>query len=105
ILVLATTVLTQNLLHLQDVQPGFRPDPVFQVRISLPSAYKSADDLGRFYDRLHDRLMRMPGVESVGLTSVAPLSGLTRTVPFKVEGSDQLERDNPNVNLIAISPD
>lgn len=105
ILVLATVILLQNLLRLQEVQPGFRPDSVLQVRISLPPTYKSADDLGRFYDRLRDRLINLPGVESVGLTSTAPLSGLTRTVPFKVEGDGQLERDMPNVNLLVISPD
>ena len=105
ILVLATTVLVQNLLRLQDVQPGFRPDSVLQVRISLPPMYKSADDLGRFYDRLRDRLINLPGVKSVGVTSTAPLSGLTRTVPFRVDGDDQLERDMPNVNLLVISPD
>jgi predicted permease len=105
ILVLTTTVLLQNLLRLQDVQPGFRPDSVFQIRISLPPAYKSADDLGRFHDRLRERLVNLPGVESVGLTSTAPLSGLTRTVPFRVEGDDPLERDMPNVNYLVISPD
>ena len=105
ILVLATAILLQNLLRLQEVRPGFRPDSVLQVRISLPPTYKSADDLGRFYDRLRDRLINLPGVESVGLTSTAPLSGLTRTVPFKVEGDGQLERDMPNVNLLVISPD
>ena len=105
ILVLTTTVLLQNLLRLQDVQPGFRPDSVFQVRISLPPTYKSADDLGRFYDRLRDRLVNLPGVGSVGVTSTAPLSGLTRTVPFRVEGADQHERDKPKVNLLVISPD
>jgi putative ABC transport system permease protein len=105
ILVLATTVLVQNLLRLQDVRLGFRPDSVLQVRISLPPMYKSADDLGRFYDLLRDRLINLPGVESVGVTSTAPLSGLTRTVPFRVDGDDQLERDLPNVNLLVISPD
>ena len=103
-LVLTTTILLQNVFRLQHVQPGFRPDSVFQVRISLPPTYKSADDVGRFYDQLLDRLANLPGIESVGVTSIAPLSGLSATVPFRVEGDDQLERDMPNVNLRAISP-
>jgi predicted permease len=104
ILVLTTTVLLQNVLRLRDLQPGFHPDSVLQVRISLPPTYKSPDDLGRFYDRLSERLVNLPGVRSVGVTSIAPLSGLLSTVPFRVEGDDQLERDMPNVNLRAISP-
>jgi putative ABC transport system permease protein len=104
ILVLTTTVVLQNLLRLQEVQPGFRPDSVLQVRISLPPTYKSAEDLGRFYDRLRDRLAVLPGIGSIGVTSIAPLSGLGSTVPFRVEGDDQVVRDMPNVNLRVISP-
>jgi hypothetical protein len=70
----------------------------------VPPTYKSPDDLGRFYDRLSERLVHLPGVQSVGVTSIAPLSGLISTVPFRVEGDDELERDMPNVNLRAISP-
>jgi len=104
LLLLTTTVLLQNLLRLQDVQPGFSPDSVFQARISIPPAYKSPDDLARFYDRLSEQLVSLPGVQSVGVTSVAPSSGILRTVPFTVEGEAQNERDLPSVNLRIISP-
>jgi putative ABC transport system permease protein len=104
LLLLATTVLLRNLVRLQDVQPGFSPDSVFQARISIPPAYKSPDDLARFYDRLSEQLVSLPGVQGVGVTSVAPLSGILRTVPFTVEGEAQSERDLPNVNLRVISP-
>jgi len=60
--------------------------------------------LARFYDRLSERLVGLPGVQSVGVISVAPLSGILRTVPFKVEGEAQHERDMPSVNLRVISP-
>jgi predicted permease len=104
LLLLTTTVLLDNVLRLQDVQPGFNPDSVFQARISIPPAYKSPDDLARFYDRLSERLVTLPGVQSVGVTSVAPLSGILRTVPFTVEDEAQHERDMPSVNLRVISP-
>lgn len=104
LLLLTTTVLFQNLLRLQDVQPGFSPDSVFQARISIPPGYKSPDDLARFYDRLSEQLVSVPGVQSVGVTSVAPLSGILRTVPFTVEGDAQNERNLPSVNLRVISP-
>ena len=45
ILVLTTTVLLQNVLRLRAVQPGFHPDSVSQVRISVPPTYKSPGDL------------------------------------------------------------
>jgi predicted permease len=104
LLLLATLVLLRNLLRLQDVRPGFSPDSVFQARISISPTYQSPEDLGRFYDRLSERLVNLPGVRSVGVISVAPLSGLLSTVPFTVEGEDLHEPDRPNVNLRLISP-
>jgi putative ABC transport system permease protein len=104
LLLLTTTVLLHNLLRLQDVQPGFNPDSVFQARISISPVYKTPDDLARFYERLSERLENLPGVRGVGVISIAPLSGLLRTVPFKVEGEAQNERDLPSVNLRVISP-
>src|SRR5262249_44973834 len=85
VLLLTTSVQLRNVRRLQDVQPGFSPDPVFQARISIPTTYKAPDDVARFYDQLTARLTSLPGVKSAGVTSVAPLSGLLRTVPFTVE--------------------
>jgi len=103
LLLLTTAVLLQNLLHLKDAQLGFNPAAVFQARISIPASYRSADDLTRFYDRLSEQLVHLPGVEGVGVVSVAPISGILRTTPFTVDGESQHERDRPNVNLRIIS--
>ena len=104
LLLLTTTVLLENMRRLQAEQFGFRPDSVFQAQISIPPAYRSPDDLARFHDRLWERLANLPGVRSVGLVSIAPLSGFLATVPFTVEGEAQHEHDRPNANLRVISP-
>ena len=82
-------MLLQNVVRLQNVPLGFRPDSVFQARVTIPQAYKSPADLERFYDRLSQRLVNLPGVQSVGVNAVAPLSGLLLTVPFAVEGRER----------------
>jgi predicted permease len=105
VLLLATTALLNNLGHMRDIWPGFSPDFVFQAQVSVPPTYLSADDLGRFYDRVSERLIQLPGVRHVGVTSVAPLSGLLLTAPFTVEGEAQNERTLPNLNLRIITPD
>ena len=104
VLLLATTVLLQNVLRLQDVHPGFHPDSVFQARVSIPPTYRSPDDLARFYDRLTERLVGLPGVEAAGVISVAPLSGLLAMVPLAVEGEPRPEGGFPSVNLRVITP-
>jgi putative ABC transport system permease protein len=104
-LVLAATVLIERLQQLQQLDPGFSTAGVFQARVALPPAYRSADDIARFYDRLHERLRAAPGVESAGLISVAPLSGLLRSVPFTAEGPPAGARDRVMANLRVISPE
>ena len=76
VLLLATIVLFQNLQRLQEVHPGFEPYGVFQARVSIPPAYRSPEDVALFYELLSERLAAAPGVERVGVISVAPLSGL-----------------------------
>jgi predicted permease len=104
VLLLASIVLIQNLVRLNDLHPGFNPDGVFQARVSLPPAYRSPEDLARFYERLSDRVAASPGVKHFGVISIAPLSGLLATVPFSVAGAPLAERDAPSANLRAISP-
>jgi len=104
VLLLATIVLVQNLRQLQDLHPGFNPDGVFQARVSIPPTYRSPDDVARFYDRLSERIVASPGVKQVGVISVAPLSGLLRTVPISVAGQSVTERDRLSANVRAISP-
>ena len=103
VLLLATAGLVQAVMQLQQVAPGFRPDSVFQARISMPPTYKSREDLTRFYERLSQGLRQAPGVQDVGVISVAPLSGLLATVGFGVVGQPLNERDLPTANLRAIS--
>jgi putative ABC transport system permease protein len=104
VLLLVTIVLVQNLIRLQELNPGFRPEGVFQAQVSIPSAYQSPDDISRFYVQLSDRLAAVPGVEQLGVISIAPLSGLLATVPFSVAGQPRDDSDRPSANLRAISP-
>lgn len=104
VLLVATTVLLKDLRDLQRVEPGFTPDGVFQARVAIPPSYRTPDDVARFYDRLSERIASSPGVGAVGVISVAPLSGLLRTIPFSIQGQSTSERDRVMANLRAVSP-
>ena len=105
VLVVMTTVLVQSLLRIQRVQPGFRPDGVFQARVSIPPTYRSPDDLARFYETLSGQLAGLPCVQDFGLISIAPLTGLLRNAPFTVEDQPpRTERESPSANLRIITP-
>jgi predicted permease len=103
-LLLSTMTLVQDLRRLQDVQPGFQPDGVFQARVSIPSTYRSPDDVVRFYEQLSERIAATPGVEQVGMISVAPLTALLATIPFTVDGQSPTERNRPSANLRIMTP-
>ncbi len=105
VLVVMTTVLVQSLLRIQRVQLGFRPDGVFQARVSIPPTYRSPDDLARFYETLSGQLAGLPGVQDFGVISIAPLTGLLRSAPFTVEDQPpRTERESPSANLRIITP-
>ena len=104
VLTLASGALARHLTQMQREHPGFNPDGVFQARVSIPSSYRSTDDVSRFYELVADRLAASPGVTQVGIISIAPLTGLLRTVPFSVEGQPGDARDRLMANLRTISP-
>ena len=103
VLLVATAVLVHSLRQLHAMNPGFDPDGIFQARVSLPPAYRLPDDVSRFYDRLSERIIASPGVQRMGVISVAPLSGLLATVPFTVAGESTAERDRAAAHIRAIS--
>jgi putative ABC transport system permease protein len=103
VLLIATAVLVHSLRQLHAMNPGFDPDGIFQARVSLPPAYRLPDDVSRFYDRLSERIIASPGVQRMGVISVAPLSGLLATVPFTVAGESTAERDRAAAHIRAIS--
>lgn len=68
-------LLIRSFLRLQDVDPGFRPDHVLTMRISLPeSKYTKPEQVRAFYRDALDRVSALPGVEAAGAINGLPLS-------------------------------
>jgi putative ABC transport system permease protein len=87
VLLTGAGLLTKSLLRLQAVNPGFEAENVLVARLSLPKAqYPNRAAATAFYEKLRPRLEGLPGVESVGVTSALPLSGVLASIPFTVEG-------------------
>jgi putative ABC transport system permease protein len=86
VLLVAAGVLVNSFLRLQAVNPGFDADHVLVVRLSLPkSQYPNRAAATAFHDALRPALSSLPGVESVGVVSALPLSGVSATIPFTIE--------------------
>jgi putative ABC transport system permease protein len=87
LLLMVTGLLVKSFLNLQQVDPGFDGSRVLLARTSLPRAgYETPDRVAVLYEKLRERVARLPGVQAFGVVQVAPMSGVIGMVPFTVEG-------------------
>lgn len=77
VLVIGAGLLLRSFAALLRVDPGFRAEGVLTADLTLTRRYPrypSPEKRVRFVREVSDRLARLPGVESVGLALVVPLS-------------------------------
>ena len=81
VLLIGMALTARGFAHLARVTPGFTADRSLSVQLSLPpSGYATRDSLVHFYEALEERLRIVPGVETTGVVSLLPLSGLLSTM-------------------------
>jgi putative ABC transport system permease protein len=75
VLLVGAALLTQSLVRLLRVDPGFRPEHVLTSAVGLPETkYREPATILAFFDQLTERVRAIPGVTAVGLTSRLPLN-------------------------------
>ncbi len=73
VLLLGAGLLVRSFLHLLDRDPGFRPDHVLTLDVSLPTArYTEPQRIAGFYSELTGRIAALPGVVAVGAAKEIP---------------------------------
>jgi predicted permease len=84
VLIAGAGLVMQTLGNLLGRDPGFNPDRVLTLNLSLPPspAYQSVDGRHNFWQRTVEALSEAPGVDAVGLGVVTPLTGNNWTIPF-----------------------
>ncbi|HVG21686.1 MAG TPA: ABC transporter permease [Blastocatellia bacterium] len=76
VLLVGAGLLIKSFIRLQSVNPGFNPENVLTVGLSLPpSRYRLPGPRVAFFDQLMSRLEALPGAQSAGLTLNLPLNG------------------------------
>lgn len=88
VLLIGAGLLIRSYQRIVNASPGFNPDNVLSLRLSLPAArYSTPDTVFSFYKRLGDRVKELPGVESVGMNFFLPLSSNSAAWgPITIEG-------------------
>jgi len=87
ILLIAAGLLVRSLMQIETVSPGFRPDHILTMQLSLPPAhYLQSTKVTSLYDRLLEDLRNSPGVESAAVSMSLPPHLLEVENPFHIEG-------------------
>jgi putative ABC transport system permease protein len=76
VLLVGAGLLVNSFVRLVNVDPGVDPENLLTVRVSIPaSEYSQPLDRATFFQRLHRTVGEVPGVESVGMASLLPITG------------------------------
>jgi putative ABC transport system permease protein len=99
-------LLIKSFTRLQSVNPGFAPDQLLTMRMSLPGPrYGQAEAVQSYYDRVAARLASVPEVAAVGAASALPLSGVNARVEFTIVGRPSATRaESPAAQDRWVSP-
>jgi putative ABC transport system permease protein len=106
VLVMAAGLLGRSFLRLTGVNPGYDPHNVLTMGVYVYSQryQKPAVELN-FYEQVKARLLAMPGVESVGMTSTLLLDGFDRRAVHIQERPVANPADAPAADTYSVTPD
>ena len=86
-LLIVAGFLMRSFWRLQQVSPGFQPNGVLSLMVSLPGqSYKEPPQRINFFEQLLPQLKALPGVQSVGACLAIPMSGNNSSGSFSIEG-------------------
>jgi putative ABC transport system permease protein len=105
VLLAGAGLMIKSVNRLLGVDPGFNPDHVLTMQISLVGR-SYADDrvVSATLDEMLARLRRLPGVEAVAAAGQIPLGGNGDRWGFHVEGRPATPED-PSVERYSVTPD
>ncbi|HYM23575.1 MAG TPA: ABC transporter permease [Vicinamibacterales bacterium] len=97
VLLVAAGLTIRSFARLMAIDPGFNPDDIVTVRLTLPAAkYPTAERWLVFHRELLRRVREIPGVEAAGLNSAVPLEGGGAEAPIVKEGDPLPTPDHPS---------
>jgi putative ABC transport system permease protein len=108
VLLVGAGLMIRSFTRLQDVKPGFNPDHLLTMQLTLPpSKYPEPQQQLTFYKESLDRIKAVPGVQSVGLVSALPMGASNNIVTaFEIEGTaPAASGENLAANYVVVSPD
>ena len=104
-LLVGAALLVRSFLRLQNVNPGFDPNNLLTMRVTLSGpAYDSSYKRFAFWNRFLADLNARPGVESAAITNNIPLAGSNNNSFFVVENQPVQLGQEPLLEIRWVSP-
>jgi putative ABC transport system permease protein len=87
VLLVGAGLMLKSFARLRSVDPGFEPDNLLTMRVSLPvRKYKEDAQVVAFTRQAAERLAALPGVEAAGAVNYLPFAGPGAATNFKIVG-------------------
>jgi len=94
VLLVAAGLLTRTLYNISRTDIGFQPAGITVFRINPSDAGYHDARSRNFYDRLHDRLAALPGVQAVAYSLAGPYMNSTMGTGLHIDGYPQRPEDD-----------
>ena len=98
----ATAMLTETIVRLQQVPTGLDPRGVLTFRVTLPSSARTAPEIAAFFTRAADRLRDISGVIEAGAITQLPMSGASLGSSFTTW--NELDGRRVDADLRGVTP-
>jgi len=91
VLLVGAGLLIKSLNRLNSVEPGFDPNQLLTMRVSLPARkYDTDPKVVNFFQRAVDQIGALPGVETAGAINYVPFGGPHSATRLQIEGQPEL---------------
>jgi len=106
VLLIGAGLLIKSFMRLREVNPGFDPQNVLTMQLSVPKAkYPDNKQIAAFFQETLQRVGNVPGVTEAGAVSSLPLSGSGATRFFAIDGGPPTPPgQGPNAGYDVASP-
>lgn len=105
LLLVGAGLLVRSFVKLLEVDPGFRPERVLTMGISLPySTYREDAKKIAFQKGLLEKIRLLPGVLGAGMTSFLPVTGQNSRMGLVVDGIEPDRGEPRRANYRMVSP-
>jgi putative ABC transport system permease protein len=105
VLLAGSGLLLRSFAKILDVQPGFDPDNLLAMRVSLPSAIQSnPTQLPAFSNALLDRISAVPGVVNASIATGIPFASDGNNTTFEIRSRQaQPNEPAPHTNVTYVT--